>query len=131
MNFLEAFNELERLQEDSDGSQRTYKQFLIFLLDFLGGKDYSKYEDWFLHHVNGDHNKNDSFENLVLMHPNSHYKLHGIVKDKNEYDYAERLEAELYAPTLPNGQKYEYIQIGKEIKEKLEVLMTGALKAAS
>lgn len=130
MNFLEAFNELERLHEDSDGGQRTYKQFLIFLLKYLGGNDYSKYEDWFLHHVDGDHNKNDSFDNLVLMHPDSHLILHGIVKDKKEYDYAERLKAELDEPTRVDGQKYEYIPIGKEIENKLQELMNNVLKAA-
>ena len=130
MNFLEAFKELERLQEDGDTGQRTYKQFLIFLLKYLGGNDYREYEDWFLHHVNGNHNGNNSFKNLVLMHPDSHRVLHGIVKDKDEYDYAERLEAELNEPTRTDGKKYEYITIGQEIEDKIQALMNAALKVA-
>ena len=130
MNVLEAFEELELLQEGGDGGQRTYKQFLIFLLKFLGGKDYSDYENWFLHHVDGDHYRNDSFENLVLMHPDDHSVLHGRVKDKDEYDYAERLSAELKEPMFTDGKAYEYIPIGKEIEEKLQELMNVALKVA-
>lgn len=134
MNFLETFDELTNLQEDeaddrhSDGGQRTYKQFLIFLLKYLGGKDYHEYEDWFLHHVDGNHDKNDSFENLVLMHPESHRALHGRIKDKKEYDYAERLSAELKEPMFTNGEDYEYIPIGKEIEDKLQELKNKALK---
>lgn len=123
MNFLETFEELNKLCEDSDGGQRTYKQFLIFLLKFLGGKDYGDYENWVLHHVNGDHNKNDSFENLVLMHPTSHHILHGTVQDKKEYDYAERLRAEMESSAVSKTKKYEYISIGKEIEDELKKLL--------
>jgi hypothetical protein len=130
MNFLEAFDELDRLQENGDGGQRTYKQFLIFLLKYLGGKDYHEYENWFLHHVNGDHERNDSFKNLVLMHPDSHYLLHGVVKYKDAYDYAERLAAELKEPMFTGGKTYEYIPIGKEIEDKLQELKNAALKIA-
>ena len=135
MNFLEALDELEHLQENddnrtSDSGQRTYKQFLIFLLKYLGGKDYHEYEDWFLHHVDGNHNKNDSFKNLVLMHPDSHRALHGRVKDKTEHDYAERLSSELKEPLFTNGKDYEYIPIGQEIEDKIEELKNTVLKTA-
>lgn len=130
MNFIEALEELERLQEASDSGQRTYKQFLIFLLKYLGGNDYHEYENWFLHHVNGDHERNDSFKNLVLMHPESHRALHGAVKDKDEYDYAERLSAELKEPMWTDGKSYEYVPIGEEIEEKLCELKKAALKVA-
>lgn len=130
MNFLEAFEELDKLCESGDGGQHTYKQFLIFLLKFLGGKDYSDYENWALHHVDGDHNKNDSFENLVLMHPTSHRILHGTVKDKKEYDYAERLRAEMESSAVSKNKKYEYISIGKEIEDKLKKLLRKTTEAA-
>lgn len=131
MNFLETLEELNHLYEGgSDGGQRTYKQFLIFLLKHLGGNDYHDYENWVLHHVDGDHEKNDSFENLVLMDPNDHKSLHGVVKDPKEYDYSERLVYELEHPTRPSGEKYKYISIGKEIENKLQELMKAASTAA-
>lgn len=124
MNFLEAFEELSILTEESDGGQKTYKQFLIGLLKYLGGNDYSDKLDWFLHHKDGDHGNNERFETLVLMEPFSHRVLHGTIKNKKAADYQARVAAELNTPTNKRGYKYVYIPIGQEIKTLLDKLLS-------
>ena len=90
MNILEAFDELNQLNEKGPGGQKTYKQFLIYLAEFLGIAIPANYDynNWVLHHLNCKHDENN-FENLVLMnksHPHSicyaaRYACVNLVKD--------------------------------------------------
>lgn len=128
MNFLEALEELDVLNEapgkGSNGGQKTYKDFLIFLAQFLGINIPSNYKaNWVLHHLDCDHFNNSEFENLVLMNPVHHISFHKQLHDGASLDDMKAL--------LVNGQmkhgtkdKFEYWLIGEEIAARINKVQT-------
>jgi hypothetical protein len=128
MNFLETFEELNLLTEESNGGQYTYKQFLIYLAKFLNVLVPKDCESWDLHHRDGRHNHNNDFDNIVFMEPSDHKSLHGSIRhanynsDKNNPspEYSKALIAKLESPTARKGKPYQYFPIGKHIREQLK-----------
>jgi len=121
MNFYEALNELETLNESNFSGQATYKSFLIYLANFLGCSKPANYEDnWVLHHRDCKHTNNSQFENLVLMNPNHHRSLHRqcfLDPRKNIWKY-------LVEGKTKTGTKFEYWLIGEEIAARIDRKVT-------
>lgn len=121
MNFYEAFDELEILNEDSNGGQATYKDFLLFLANFLGCNKPDNYEDnWVLHHRDCNHKNNSQFDNLVLMNPKHHRSLHRqcfLDPRKNIWHY-------LKDGKTASGVKFKYWPIGEEIEARIDKKVT-------
>lgn len=128
MNILEAFDELTKLTEESNGGQYTYKQFLIYLAKFLNVLVPKDCENWDLHHRDGRHNHNNDFDNIVLMEPSDHKSLHSSIRhadynsDKNNPspEYSRALIAKLESKTARKGREYQYFPIGSRIKAQLK-----------
>ena len=122
MDFLNTFNVLNRINESGAGGQRTYKDFLVFLADFLGCIRPSNYDNsWVLHHQDGDHFNNSQFENLVLMNSSHHISFHKqLPKDADEAT----MKAFLKKGTMKNGTKFEYWLIGDEISKRINTIQT-------
>jgi hypothetical protein len=120
MNFLEAFNELNILNEKGPSGQRTYKQFLIYLAEFLGCPIPANYnfDEWVLHHVNCDHTQNN-FENLALMNSSHHTSFHRQLAADPNKDAVTFLEN----GTTKNGEKFEYWYVGKDLLDFINKLM--------
>ena len=124
MNFLEAFDKLDRiaLQERGDGGQRTYKQFLLYLAKFLGCKVPADYKsNWVLHHKDCDHDNNEEFANLVLMNPSHHISFH---KQLPEGATKTDMDDLLKNGTMKNGDKFAYWAIGEEIHARINQVET-------
>lgn len=122
MNFYEALNELESLTEGGPAGQATYKDFLVYLANFLGYPEPDNYDHktWVLHHRDCNHKNNSQFNNLVLMNPNHHHSLHIQCyhdSNKNIWDYLEK-------GTTKNGIKFEYWLIGEQIAERIDKKVT-------
>ena len=121
MNFSEAFNELDILSEASNGGQKTYKDFLIYLAEFLGCERPINFNNtWVLHHRDCNHYNNKQFKNLVLMKPEHHISLHIQLRSdikKDAWDF-------LIDGTTKNGEKFEYWLIGEEIDARINRVQT-------
>ena len=127
MNFLEAFDELNILTEESNGGQYTYKQFLIALAKFLDIKMEQDYLSWDLHHRDGQHKNNNEFKNIVFIEPSDHRSLHASVRAKKyggpETDaYKKALKAKLADPKARKGRPYHYFAIGEFIAQRLKFM---------
>lgn len=122
MDFLETFNTLNQINEGGAGGQRTYKDFLVFLADFLGCTRPSNYDNsWVLHHQDGDHFNNSQFKNLVLMNSSHHISFHKqLSKEADEATMRSFLEK----GTMKNGTKFEYWLIGDEISKRINTVQT-------
>jgi hypothetical protein len=125
MNFLEAFDELDELNEapgkGSNGGQKTYKDFLIFLAQFLGCEVPAEYnEKWVLHHRDCNHYNNKQFTNLVLMEPANHISLHVQLRLDSKKDAWDFLEE----GTTKNGEKFKYWLIGEQIDARINKIQT-------
>ena len=128
MNVLEAFDELAKLTEESNGGQYTYKQFLIYLAKFLNVLVPKDCENWDLHHRDGRHNHNNDFDNIVLMEPSDHKSLHGSIRhadynsDKNKPspEYSKALWDKLENPAARKGKPYRYFPIGSRIRAQIK-----------
>lgn len=125
MNFLEAFDELTWLNEapgkGSNGGQKTYKDFLIYLAEFLGYDIPSDYnEKWVLHHRDCDHYNNKQFKNLVLMDPTHHISLHVQLRLDSKKDAWDFLEN----GATKNGEKFKYWLIGEKIDARINKIQT-------
>ena len=121
MNFLETFDKLNSLNESNAPGQKTYKDFLIYLAEFLGYEKPANYKDnWVLHHRDCDHDNNREFKNLVLMNPNHHCSLHiQCYRDskKDIWDF-------LTSGSTKNGTKFEYWLIGDQIDARINKKIT-------
>lgn len=121
MNFLEAINELDTLNESGAPGQKTYKQFLIYLAEFLGYEKPANYNNsWVLHHRDCDHNNNSQFKNLVLMNPTHHISLHVQLRTDNSKNVWDFLET----GTTKAGDKFEYWLIGEDIAARIDKIQT-------
>jgi hypothetical protein len=120
MNFLEAFNELEILNEKGPGGQKTYKDFLIYLAGFLGCTIPANYShsEWVLHHLNCDHDDNQMI-NLVLMNPSHHISYHKQLAADPNKDLIDFLKI----GTTSSGEKFEYWHVGQDLFDKIDGLM--------
>ena len=123
MNILEAFDELTKLNEESTGGQKTYKDFLVELANFLDIPTWPSYdsENWVLHHIDCNHFNNKP-SNIVLMDPAHHKSLHiqlrnGVGMPASEF---------LGIGTTKNGtnKKFDYWPIGKDILERINTVRT-------
>lgn len=122
MDFIKTFNTLSQTNEGGAGGQRTYKDFLVFLADFLGCARPSNYNaGWVLHHRDGDHFNNSQFDNLVLMNESHHISFHKqISKDADKATMKDFLEN----GTTKDGAKFEYWLIGEEIYKRINTVQT-------
>lgn len=123
MNFTEAVNELNKLNE-GPGGQRTYKDFLLFLAEFLGCAIPANYKtEWVLHHCDCNHFNNSEFENLALMNPSHHKSFH---KQLPENASKEDMLALLEKGAMKHGSKdkFEYWLIGKDIAARIDKVQT-------
>ena len=127
MNFLEAFDELSILTEESNGGQYTYKQFLIALAKFLDIQMPQDYLSWDLHHRDGQHKNNGEFSNIVFIEPGDHRSLHASVRakkygGKDSATYQKALKDKLKDPEAHKGRPYNYFPIGEFIDQRLKFL---------
>ena len=123
MNFTEAINELNALNEAGGPGQKTYKDFLIYLVEFLGCEIPTNYGDgrgWVLHHRDCNHYNNKQFTNLVLMKSEHHISLHVQLRLDNTKDAWDFLTE----GTTKNGEKFEYWLIGEEIDARINRIQT-------
>lgn len=63
------------LAEGGDGGQKTYKQFLCYLIALVNPSKQLDAKDYILHHINGNHEDN-SDTNLALMSDVDHKRMH-------------------------------------------------------
>lgn len=122
MSILETFEQLDSLTEGGPGGQRTYKDFLVFLAEFLGCSKPSAFNaDWVLHHSDCNHNNNSDFANLVLMNSAHHISFHKqLPKEATKAD----MEYLLKNGTTKDGTKFEYWQIGLDIAARINKVQT-------
>lgn len=113
-----------RLNEDSNGGQRTFKQFLSVLFKTILNIDIDP-DLYHLHHIDGNHSNNDP-SNLALMLSEKHRKLHGAIKGKNKSDYSTRLINEFHDNVYQQGTYY----VGRCLEKLLDNL-TDSLNSAA
>ena len=120
MNFAEAFEELDTLTEESNGGQKTYKDFLVELIDFIGCPRHATYNDtWVLHHIDCRHSNNTP-ANVVLMNDSHHRSLHTQLRNGAGVSAAELLK-EGYTKS---GEKFDYWTIGNDIIKNINTVKT-------
>lgn len=124
MNFLEAFEELDMLTEESNGGQKTYKDFLVEFADFLQIPRHSTYDpSWVLHHVDCDHFNNKP-SNIVLMNDSHHRSLHTQLKNGAEISAADLLKSGTMKAKSRKGEKFDYWPIGADIIKHINTIKT-------